>query len=195
MYCKTNGPRKRRVDKVPRNLVTINRNNKLNIAANLPNILNINPRSVYNKITQFKTFILEKKIDLVCISESWERPNETLECVIDIDGYSVISNPHQRRGCGGRPAILINNTKYKVENPNQSLLNIPWGVEIVWAILTPKDVTNSSIIKKIIVGSFYSKPGGRKKGPCWITLLRFFIYYQLNIRMDSFGSWLEIKMR
>ena len=93
---------------------------------------------------------MEKKIDLVCISESWERPNETLECVIDIDGYSVISNPHQRRGCGGRPAILINNTKYKVENPNQSLLNIPWGVEIVWAILT-RVTTNSENGLNILV--------------------------------------------
>ena len=42
-------------------------------------------------------------------------------------------------------------------------IDVPWGAEIVWAVLTPKKVTNSSKIKKLIVASFYSKPSSRKK--------------------------------
>jgi hypothetical protein len=33
----------------------------------------------------------------------------------------------------------------------------------VWAVLTPKNVTNASKIQKIMVGSIYSKPDSRKK--------------------------------
>ena len=91
----------------------------------------MNPRSVYNKITQLQTFISEKEIDLVFISESWERPEEPLENVIDIEGYQVISNPYQRKGVGGKPALIINSKKFNIINPNQSLIEIPWGVEIV----------------------------------------------------------------
>ena len=58
-----------------------------------------------NKIDQFKTYMLENEIDIAFISESWERPNEPLSEVIKMENYSVISNPHQRQGQGGRPAM------------------------------------------------------------------------------------------
>ena len=75
---------------------------------NLPNILNVNPRSIYNKINNLKTFIKEKDIDLTCISESWERVENPLANVLDMEDYVVISNPHQRKTQGGRPAIVVN---------------------------------------------------------------------------------------
>ena len=97
------------------------------------------------------------------ISESWERLDEPLSNAIDIEGFEVISNPYQRKNVGGKPALIVNTKKFNVINPNQTMINIPWGVEIVWAIITPKGVSNSSIIKRIVVASFYSKPGSRKK--------------------------------
>ena len=36
-------------------------------------------------------------------------------------------------------------------------MNIPWGVEAVWAILTPKQLTNDSEIKRVAVCSFYNR--------------------------------------
>ena len=36
-------------------------------------------------------------------------------------------------------------------------------MEIVWAIITPKEVSNSSLIKRIVLASFYSKPSSKKK--------------------------------
>ena len=60
-------------------------------------------------------------------------------------------------------AIIANESKFVVENLTQTEIEIPWGIEVVWAVLTPKILTNDSKIKKIIVGSIYSKPDSRKK--------------------------------
>ena len=97
------------------------------------------------------------------MSESWERENKPLDEVIKIDDFQVISNVHQRKGNGGRPAIIVNSKKYHVENLTQTVVSIPWEVEVVWAVITPKNVNNSSKIQKIVIGSIYSKPHSRKK--------------------------------
>ena len=97
------------------------------------------------------------------MSESWECEELTLEEVIEIEDFTVISNVHQRRGKGGRPAIIANSKKFDVENLTNTEISIPWGVEIVWAVLTPKNVTNASKIQKIVVASVYCKPDSRKK--------------------------------
>ena len=116
-------------------------------------------------MTQLKCFLKEEDIDLCLISESWERPNEPLDTVIKIKDFCIISNPHQRAASisGGRPAILVNTEKFIVDNINQSLVSIPWGVEATWCLLSPKNSSNSNLIKKIAVCSFYCKPGSRKK--------------------------------
>ena len=118
-----------------RNLVVVKRSDKLCQALNLPKVLNLNPRSIYNKIDEFVTFVTEEDVDLICMSESWEREELTLNEVIQIDDYKVISNVHQRKGTGGRPAIIANSRKFNVENLTQTTIEIPWGVEAVWAIL------------------------------------------------------------
>ena len=146
-----------------KNLVFIKRSNKFCQAFDLPKVLNLNPRSIYNKINEFVTFVDEEEIDLICMSESWERENKPLEEVIKIDDFTVISNVHQRKGIGGRPAIIVNSRKYHVENLTQTVVSIPWEVEVVWAAITPKNVNNSSKIQKIVIGSIYSKPDSRKK--------------------------------
>ena len=58
--------------------VPVNRINKLNISSGLPSVLNINPRSVYNKIIEFHDLIEHYEIDLICMSESWKREDKTL---------------------------------------------------------------------------------------------------------------------
>ena len=146
-----------------KNLTVIKRNKKIFQALDLPKVLNLNPRSVYNKANELVTFIEEESVDLICISESWERENLTLNEIIQIENYSIISNVHQRRGKGGRPAIIVNSEKYQIENLTQTVIDIPWGVEVVWALLSPKNATNDSSIQKIVVASIYSKPDSRKK--------------------------------
>ena len=151
-------------------------------------VLNLNPRSLYNKKENFKTFLLEREIDVACVSESWERPDEPLDKAIEIENYVVISNPHQRKGVGGRPAIFVNTEKFIVENLTQTVLDIPWGVEAVWCAISPKIVNNNSVIKKIIIGAIYCKPGSRKK-----TLLLdhiTHIYHSLSAKFSDGLSWI-----
>ena len=161
---------RRKQCKNSRVVTTIKRSNKVVEALQLPRVANINPRSIYNKIEEFTTYIKEKEIDLVFLSESHERTyptkngdKQTLSEIIDLDDYIVISNPFQRKDKGGRPALVINNQKYQVQNLTQTDISIPWGVEIVWAVLTPLNNTFESSIQKIIVGSLYCKPGSHKK--------------------------------
>ena len=122
--------------------------------------MNLNPRSLYNKLQNFKEYVSENDVDVVCVSESWEREEETIESVLNDDKLSVISNPFQRKGRGGRPIIIVNNEKYNVERID---VPCPWGVEMVWAIMSIKKATSISKIQKIVIGSFYSKPASRKK--------------------------------
>ena len=146
-----------------KNLVRVKRTNKVFEALDLPNVLNLNPRSIYNKVNEFVTFVDEEEVDLVCMSESWEREYLTLDKVIKIDDFEVISNVHQRKGKGGRPAIIVNSKKYQVENLTHTVISIPWGAEAIWAVITPKNVNSASKVQKIVVGSIYCKPDSRKK--------------------------------
>ena len=117
---------------------TVKRSNKVCEALDLPSVLNLNPRSVYNKVDEFHDLVNELEVDLLFMSESWERENQTLDKIIKLENYQVISNVYQRTGKGGRPALVINDSKYHVENLTNTVISIPWGVEITWALLTPK---------------------------------------------------------
>ena len=46
---------------------------KIQESIQLPTLCNLNPRSIYNKVDEFKEFIENEDIDVAFISESWER--------------------------------------------------------------------------------------------------------------------------
>ena len=129
-----------------KNLKVIKRSNNVFQALDLPTLCNMNPRSVYNKRDEFHEFVKEEEIDLLFMSESWERNNLTLDKIIKLDDFEIISNVSQRKNPGGRPAIIVNKRKFQVQNITNTLVQIPWGVEAVWSILTPKNVSNDSKI-------------------------------------------------
>ena len=130
---------------------------------NLPKIANINPRSIYNKVSEFETFVEQEEIDIVFMSESWEREEKTLHDILKIEDFEIVSNVFQRKGKGGRPALIVKRNKYVVQNLTNTLLNIKWGVEVVWCLLTPKNVTANCKIQKIACASIYCKPGSKSK--------------------------------
>ena len=125
--------------------------------------MNVNPNSAMNKLEELKMFIDEQSIDVAFISESHDRQNKKLEDHFDLENYKVVSNIHQREGKGGRPALIVNTENYHVEDITNTLISIPWGVEITWAIITPKTVAADSLVKRIVLGSIYSKPNSKKK--------------------------------
>ena len=173
-------------EKNHRNLKTIHKSNKLVQALALPVVINVNPRSIYNKVNEFHEFVKEELVDVVAMSESWERPEQPLTDIIKLPYHTVISNPHQRSGIGGRPALIINNQKYNVKNLTQSFIEIPWGVEATWALVSPKQQTSDSLIKRIAVCSLYSKPGSRKK-----SLLLDHINHAFNLISTKYGDGLH----
>ena len=97
-------------------------------------------------------------VDCTFLSESWERLNFPLEKLIDMEGYEVISNPYQRTGRGGRPALIIKKDKYNIKNITNTIVDIPWGLEVIWVIITPKQNKNNSIMKKIALCCFFIPP-------------------------------------
>ena len=150
----------------PKNLHTVKRSNKFSHAFHLPKLCNINPQSVYNKREEFVTFVENMESDVIFMSESWERSNFTLEEVMrPLVDHTVISNVHQREGRGGRPALIINSKKYFVQNITQSVIQIPWGVEAVWALITPKGIQSNSLIQRIVCGSLYMKDSSKSCAP------------------------------
>ena len=113
---------------VKSNLINIRRSDKAVQALNLPKVININPRSINNKVESFKTYMMEEEVDLAFISESHERKAKPLVDRLKMEGFEIISNVHQRRGKGGRPALVVNQDKFDVLNVTNTLINIPWGV-------------------------------------------------------------------
>ena len=83
---------------------------------------------------------------MIFLSESWERENLTLNQIINLENHVVVSNVHQRKGSvrGGRPAIIANSNKFHVQNLTNTLIQVKWGIEVVWCLITPKNVTNTS---------------------------------------------------
>ena len=122
-------------------------------------------------------------VDVLFMSESWERENLQLHELIHLENYKVISNVFQRKGKGGRPALFVNTEKYHVQDITNTLINIKWGVEAVWCLVTPKNVTNQSKIKKIACAAIYSKPGSKHKSDLLDHLSEAF-----NILNAKFGN-------
>ena len=146
-----------------KNVKTVKRSNKFIQALQLPVIANLNPRSVYNKVDEFHTFVQEEEVDILFMSESWEREYLKLDQIIHLENHTVISNVYQRIGKGGRPALVVNKDKYHVQDITNTLIDVKWGVEAVWCLLTPKNITQDSKIQKIACAAIYSKPGSKHK--------------------------------
>ena len=123
---------------------------------------------------------------MIFISESWERENKTLDKIIQLEDHTIISNVFQRKGAGGRPAIVANHKKFQIQNLTNDLIQIPWGVEAIWCLLTPKGVTRDSKIQKIACCAIYCKPNSNKK-----TLLLDHISDEYNILSTKYGRGLQ----
>ena len=130
----------------------------------------------------------EEDVDIIFMSESWERESKTLDEIINLEDHIVISNVHQRKGVGGRPALIVNKKKFIVQDLTQSVIKVPWGVKVVWALVTPKNIQNCSEIQKIVIGSVYSKPNSKKKTAAIDHISD--VYNQLGVKYKKGLYWI-----
>ena len=143
---------------------TVRRSNLVLQSMELPVVMNINPRSIYNKTNEFYLLVEQYEADVICISESWEREDFPLKELLDLDGFEIITNVKQRDFKGGKPAILINKEKYHVKSICPDPITVPIGVEAVWSLITPKMLSKRSRAKYIAVASIYYRgPKSTKK--------------------------------
>ena len=122
------------------------------------------------------------------MSESWERESLSLSKLLTLDNYEIISSLNQRKEKGGRPAIIVDKSIYHVENITNTIAVIPWGVEIVWAVLTPKNANNASTIQRIVVASVYNKPRSRKTEKLYLHIAE--VYNLLSKKYRNGLHWL-----
>ena len=101
--------------------------------------MNINPRSIYNKVDQFLTLVQMYESDLIFMSETWDRAHQPLENLIHLENYRVMTAVNPRNFKGGKPALIINEEKFYIKPLNPEPITVPDGVEAVWALLTPKN--------------------------------------------------------
>ena len=83
-------------------------------AMELPVVMNINPRSIYNKADEFKILLEQYEAEVICMSESWDRENFTLSQLLQLENFKVISNVKQRfsKSQARTFAILMFDFKY-----------------------------------------------------------------------------------
>ena len=86
---------------------TVLRNNLILQSMQLPVIMNINPRSIYNKTEEFYLLLEQYSADLIFISESWEHDHLPLDELLQFENYRIITNVKQRDFKGGKPAIIV----------------------------------------------------------------------------------------
>ena len=111
----------------------------------------LNARSLYNKSDHFKD-LYQLGPDCILVSETWEKLRKPLKDIIATDQYSSISYHRDANKTGGGCAIVHNQSRFNVEKLN---IDVPVGVEGIWALLTPKVNTTLSKVKRIAIGSFY----------------------------------------
>ena len=143
--------------------ITVRRNNLIMQAISLPVVININPRSIYNKSEEFSLLLEQYNADVICMSESFERESKPLQEFLDLENYEVISMVKRRDFRGGNPAILINKQKYIIRKLCPDPITVPVGVEAIWALISPRN-NNTKKFKHIAICSLYYRgPKSTKK--------------------------------
>ena len=142
---------------------SVKRNNLILQSVGLPTVMNINPRSIYNKSEEFPLLLEQYEVDLICMSETWERESEKLEELLDLPNYQIITNVKQRDFKGGKPAIMVNTDRYIVKKLCPEPITVPVGVEAVWALITPKNQTCKKFKNIAVCSLYYRGPKSTKK--------------------------------
>jgi exonuclease III len=108
----------------------------------------LNARSINNKTDCVIDFILEHKLDILCITENWLHSDDifTTNHVTPI-GYSIVSSPRLNRRGGGIAVIIKDNLHFK---------RLACASFSTFEVLLLQ-ITSSS--KSFLIGTVYRPPG------------------------------------
>ena len=134
------------------------RNKMAAVAHHLPVVTVSNVRSLFPKIRNIRTDMLEREVDVNLCCEIFEKADnkkqrEEIEKMLEIDGFKYFSTPRPRGKRGGGAGIIVSTKKFKVEKLE---IQIPHKLEIVWALAKPKHT--DAHFQNIVLCSFYSPP-------------------------------------
>ena len=113
----------------------------------------LNARSAYNKADNLRDMLHQIGPSVAIISETWEREKARLDAVLNSRQYKVLSSYRKTKSPGGGCAILYNESRFSLTNPD---IAVPEDVEATWAVFTP--VSQQLKVKRIAIGSIYVSP-------------------------------------
>ena len=141
--------------------------NRMTASASLPVIAVINCRSLQPKQKSLVEKFQNENFSIAILCEVWEKTGKKnlyfqskVEEMLEIDGLKYIScgsRPSGKRG--GGVAILIDSKKMTIENLQ---IHVPNNLEVLWAMVRPKELCPGAKFKEYVVCSFYSPPSSRK---------------------------------
>ena len=164
------------------------KSSKFKQANALPLVMVTNARSLYPKPDNLKTLLTELGIEIAIVSETWERERESLETLLKLQNYKIISYKRQKRKAnkkpGGGAGIIYNENRFEISKLE---VPVPSGVEAAWSLVKPKE---ESKIKKIAVCSLYVSPTSKFKTKTIDHLVE--TIHLLRSQMKFPSCWLEI---
>ena len=173
-------------------LLEVDETGRRRLPASLPLVMMTNARSLYNKIHNFKKWLLEIFPDCALISESWECEGrrKSLEDLLASTPFRVHSYRRPRGRTGGCCAVIYNETRFKVEKVN---VNIEEGIESVWVVMTPRVLDHKlQKVKRVCVCSVYIAPRWLwLKRPSLVQLLDGFA--RVTVQSNPIQSRSEMK--
>lgn len=108
----------------------------------------LNARSINNKTEAVVDFILEHKLDVLCVTETWLQASDSFTAnSVTPNGFSIVSNPRLNRRGGGVAAIIKNDLGCK------RLANVCCST---FEALLVK-ITSST--KSFVIATIYRSPG------------------------------------
>ena len=149
-----------RTQRLPSVRQTVRRDSRLLTSSSLPSFSAPNCRSIFPKIRSIVKDMRLRSISCILASESWEKATskkvqKEVERLFEMEDLQMISKPRKYRR-GGGVCILADVSKVSIKP-----LEIPSGnLEIIWALIK---LPVESVIKEIIVFSFYMAPKRRMK--------------------------------
>ena len=106
----------------------------------LPTIAVTNFRSLEPKVENVKIDIIEREIDLLLGTETWQKDSNrrlksNVEKMFEENSLKFISCPRPSTKRGGGCAVIVNENKFTAE---KLPILVPHKLEVVWTLVRPK---------------------------------------------------------